>query len=827
MTDGVQIDIYGPISKISGSYPKAAVRLVTSYPVEGAQFSPSFRKKMWDGRKHLFRQTTSTFPTGLLSLVKEACELAGEVVTLVDHRTPSAPLGGSYDLIGVSMTGKYDYQLDAAVKAVEAKQGVLRMATNSGKCLGLHTPVRMHDGSVKQAQDILVGDKLMGPDSLPRWVKSTCRGTGPMYQVVQKRGSSYTCNDVHMLTLQDCRKENTNQIVDIPLNKYLLEDTYYKHCFKHFSAGVEYPAQAQEIDPYFIGLWLGDGTKALKTVAVTTEDSEIVTYLEKFAASWGCYVSEDGKKHNKASTYHLSTKKGQANPLLIAMRVLLPDLRIPGHYLLASREQRLALLAGLLDSDGHYDATKGVYEITLKQRDLIDDVYYLCRSLGYGVAPAKKKVVLLPGGSKNLPDGRYGTYWRLHIRGTSPTACPPVLLLRKRATYSPKKEATRTCFKVESLGVGEYAGFTLDGDGRFLLEDYTVTHNTEVACAIVKYLDLPTLFMVTTRELLYQARDRFMLRLGCTEAEIGIIGDGHWQPGTRVTIATVATLEARIETKECQEFLQSQEVLFVDECHHLGSDTVFEVCTLCPANYRFGLSGTPMDRTDGANLRLLGAVGEVIVDVPNKFLVERGISARAEIIFTKITAPVIPRKTPYASAYKQGVVDNPNLLVSIVDWVKVFHSQGLGTLVLCEEIAHGKSIDEALWTATGGQFVPHQFIYGEEDTDTRRNALKDFSEGRLPVLVASCILDEGVDVPTIDALILAGSRKSRIKTMQRLGRGLRGSKLIVVEFSNFCSDYLLRHSLTRYQDYKQEDCFSIHQSGPNEELVKRLWKDKP
>lgn len=479
MTDRVQIEIFGPTSRISGPFPKAAVRIATSYAVEGAQFAKSYRNGIWDGRKHLFKVTSNTFPTGLLNIVKETCELAGQEVDIVDHRVKSLPQGGSYDLTGVNMEGKYAYQLEAAKKAVEARNGILRIATNGGK--------------------------------------------------------------------------------------------------------------------------------------------------------------------------------------------------------------------------------------------------------------------------------------------------------------------------------------------------------TEVSCAVTKYLGLPTLFMVTTRELLYQARERFLKRLNVTEEEVGIIGDGHWEPGTWVTIATVDTLESRVGKTECQDFLKTIKVLFADECHHLGSETWFEICTLCPADYRYGLSGTPMDRTDGANLRLLGAIGDIIVDIPNKFLVENGISARSSIIFSKVTAPVLPKKTPYATAYKQGIVDNPNALSLLVDWVKVFASLNLGTLVLCEEIAHGKAIDEALWTATDGVFIPHQFIYGEESTDVRRNTLKDFAEGRLPVLIASTILDEGVDVPTIDALILAGSRKSRIKTMQRLGRGLRGKKLIAVEFANFCHDHLLRHSLQRYEDYKKEDCFTLYQSGPDTELIKKIW----
>lgn len=809
MTDVVQIDVFGPTSRISGPFPKTAVRIATSYPVEGAHFSKSYRTGVWDGRKHLFRVASNTFPTGLLKIVVEACELAGHKPVIVDHRQTPQPKGRTYDLVGVKMEGKYSYQLDAAKTAVEAKQGILRIATNGGKCLDPNTPIRMFDGSVKLAKDVAVGDQLMGPDNLPRDVLSTCVGRGPMYRIVPKRGNSWVCNDVHVLTLQHTE---TDETIDIPLNEYLKKSDYFKHCHKQFSVGVDYPAKELPLDPYFVGLWLGDGTKSLKTVAITTADPEIHSYLQEVSQAQGTYLYEDDHPNNASSTYHFSMKREDGpNHLLRKLRSLFnPEkIRIPKEYMTGSIEQRQQLLCGLIDSDGHAHEGR-YYEIVQVRRELAKDIYELSRSLGFGATITEKII-------------NDTSYWRVNILGVDVYSLPFIKLDRKKITLHRKKHPTRTAFTVQSLGDGDYAGFTLNGDGRFLLADYTVTHNTEVACAVAQYLRLPTLFMVTTRELLYQARDRFIRRLGATEEEVGIIGDGNWQPGSWVTVATVDTLESRLDRVECRDFLKSIEVLFADECHHLGSETWFEICTVCPANYRYGLSGTPMDRTDGANLRLLAAIGDIIVDIPNKFLVERGISARTSIVFSKVTSPVLPKKIPYSTAYKQGIVDNPNLLAMIVDWVKVFHSLNMGTLVLCEEISHGKAIDEALWTATDGQFIPHQFIYGEEDTDVRRNALKDFAEGRLPVLVASTILDEGVDVPTIDALILAGSRKSRIKTMQRLGRGLRGNKLVAVEFANFCNDHLLRHSLQRYDDYKKEDCFPVYQSGPDAELVKKIW----
>jgi superfamily II DNA or RNA helicase len=349
---------------------------------------------------------------------------------------------------------------------------------------------------------------------------------------------------------------------------------------------------------------------------------------------------------------------------------------------------------------------------------------------------------------------------------------------------------------------------------------------TECSCAVTQYLGLKTLFVVTTKELLYQGRKRFMLRLGLDESQVGIVGDGNWSPGSKVTVAILDTLESRLNTPECQKLLKETEVLFIDECHHTGSETWYTVATLCPAYYRFGLSGTPLDRTDGANLRLIAATGEVIVDIDNKFLVDRDISAKAHIIFDKITEPVLKKGLRYPTVYKQGVVENPQMLEKIIAWTKVFYEAGLGTLILCEEIQHGKLIDDSLWTDTGGVFIPHQFIWGEENSEVRQKALGDFANGNLPVLIASTILDEGIDVPTIDALILAGSRKSRIRTMQRLGRGLRGRCLVVVEFSNFGHKYLIEHSLKRLEDYRSENCFSIYSSGPDLELVKKIWGDK-
>lgn len=817
-----EIHIYGSTSKLTGDFPLDEVREATSWLVDGHKYAKAYKKGVWDGRKHLFNSKTGAFPTGLVKTVAGVLSAADVDYNTVDHRTDPASIQGdvhitgpddAFRLHGVSFTGKYDYQATACRDMVLAKQGIVRIATNGGKCLAPETLVLRYDGTQVAAQDVQLGDKLMGPDSEPRNVLATTKDRGPMYRIIPNKGEPWDCNDVHVLTLVHTV---TGKVVDIPLNEYLQQTNTFKHCHKLFQPDVvvfENPVYNLPVDPYFAGLWLGDGRKSLQGLQITTADHEIVAYLQHHMQHTVSNGSVSKYQYSdECPTYALVTPRGCKNPLLEKMRSTFTSVRIPHEYLTSTHKNRVSLLAGLVDSDGYHH--NGSYEITQKRKGLAEDICFLARSLGFR-ATMKAKVV------KQF-DPKGVTYWRVSIVGDLSQV--PVILDRKKAYPRKHKwNALRQGFKVEPLGTGDYAGFELDGNGRFLLGDFTVTHNTEIACGVTKYLDVKTLFIVTSKDLLHQARARFAERLGLPLEEIGIIGDNNWEPGEWVTISTLDTLESRMDTAACQRFLKSIELMFVDECHHVGSETWYTVSTLCDAFYRFGLSGTPLDRADGANLRLVAATGDLIVDISNKFLVDRGVSARANIVFDKISGPALKKGSRYNTVYKQGVVENEQLNDKVIEWTKLCVAQNLSVLVLIEEIGHGRQLDEALWTKTDGVFIPHQFIWGDETTEVRTEALQDFGERKLPVLIASTILDEGVDVPTIDVIILAGSRKSKIRTLQRLGRGLRGDKLIVIEFSNFCHHFLLDHSLKRFRDYKNEECFPMFHSSPDAALIKRLW----
>src|SRR5690606_24125240 len=106
---------------------------------------------------------------------------------------------------------------------------------SSGKCLGYGTKVRMYDGSLKEVQDVQIGDLLMGDDSTPRKVLSLARGREEMFRIKQSNGMDYVVNKSHILSL---RNINTQDVVDVPLRDYLNSEQDHLKGYKVF---VEFP----------------------------------------------------------------------------------------------------------------------------------------------------------------------------------------------------------------------------------------------------------------------------------------------------------------------------------------------------------------------------------------------------------------------------------------------------------------------------------------------------------------------------------------------------------------------------------------------------------
>jgi len=387
---------------------------------------------------------------------------------------------------------------------VEVQKSNILLMGPSG-CHRKGQKVLMYDGTMLAVENVKVGDKLMGPDSTPRTVLELHQGVEEMVEITPTKGNPWVVNKGHILTLVRTSKKigerkgrkavysATNDVKDVWLAEYLGWSKTQKSVHKLFRTPVDFETSQHTLplDPYFMGILLGDGCLRNR-VSVTNEDHEIVKEVYYQAAFYGLHVHVEAEGTSSA-TYHLSTNRGGGtpNPIRESLRSLhLFDCDsetkfIPYDYKTASRSDRLSVLAGLIDTDGSYSSRDSHYDYVSKSQALADDVAFVARSLGLAayVSPCLKK-------SQN---GTEGKYFRVSISGDLEQV--PVRVPHKKARKRRQiKNVLRVGFATRELPPEEFFGFVLDGDHRYLLDDFTVTHNTgktELARSIARMLKVP------------------------------------------------------------------------------------------------------------------------------------------------------------------------------------------------------------------------------------------------------------------------------------------------------------------------------------------------
>ncbi|MBF9221089.1 replicative DNA helicase [Hymenobacter sp. BT662] len=402
-----------------------------------------------------------------------------------------------------------------------------------GKCLGKGTKVLMFDGDLRNVEDVLPGDLLMGDDSTPRRVLSIARGRENMYWVRQNKGNDYRVNESHILSLKRSRNEGPHRhgdVLNITVKDYLAKGPKFRSNYKGYKVPVEFEAQELPVDPYFLGVWLGDG--ASDNCRITGQDLEIIDYLHEYAAALNMQVTI-GVVENRCNSYGITKDRQGGN---IAEYSLQDELRqlgvlgnkhIPRSYAINSTENRLRLLAGLIDSDGHLDPVSNGYEITQKNYRLARQIKFLGDSLGFRTSLTKKRATISSIGYES-------EVWRVRLYGDINRV--PVRVARKKAQpWASPVDWRQTGITVEFDKVDDYYGFEIDGNRLFLLQDMTVTHNTAFVVsamrnAAVDFKKAVAIFSLEMSSL------QLVNRLISAEAELdsekikkGSLADHEWQ----------------------------------------------------------------------------------------------------------------------------------------------------------------------------------------------------------------------------------------------------------------------------------------------------------
>lgn len=363
-------------------------------------------------------------------------------------------------------------------------------------CLGKDVKVLMFDGSTKLSQEICAGDVLMGPDSCPRNVLKIDSGISNLYEVSPKKGEKWICNDEHIFTVHDqyitrsmrlYNSEKTSDIVDKHIKeilKFQKNNGEIGH-LKLVRTGVEFKEKDLPIDPYLLGLWLAEGTKHKGNpyFSICKQDSGIIDYLLSYPLPKGieCKIKDDSE--NCVQVRFVGD--GSKNIFREEFKKCIDELGnvfIPQDYLINSMKNRLRLLAGLIDGDGYKKSDGCCFSISTKWESLGEGIVYLVRSLGlYSSYKWKRSTIK----SRNFE----AYYFRIGISGH--TEIIPNVLSRKRASKRKQiKDVLHTGFSLKPIGKGAWFGFTVDGDNRYLLGDFTITHNSGKTFTLCKLAEM-------------------------------------------------------------------------------------------------------------------------------------------------------------------------------------------------------------------------------------------------------------------------------------------------------------------------------------------------
>jgi len=311
-----------------------------------------------------------------------------------------------------------------------------------------------------------------------------------------------------------------------------------------------------------------------------------------------------------------------------------------------------------------------------------------------------------------------------------------------------------------------------------------------IGAALIYACPKPVLWICHTIALAEQTRQTLSENL---KMPVGLIGAGKEQPAD-VTVALIQSLWSK--KLQLRNYFPQVKTLIVDECHHSAARTYFKVIQSCyNAGYRFGLSATPYRNEEGETLWLIGAIGRLVEVIDHRELASLKFIAEPTVYFISLKPLTLTTGfDDWHDAYNTCIVYNPlrnSLTVSAAVMFKP-------TLILVWSVAHGQLLERM----AKDRGLRAMFVHGEHNAAIRMKAIKDLNEGRLDILIASDIFKEGVDIPTVPTLINAAGQKSKVATIQRIGRALRPkpphNKALIIDFIDG-NEPLKRHSLQRFK----------------------------
>lgn len=347
----------------------------------------------------------------------------------------------------------------------------------------------------------------------------------------------------------------------------------------------------------------------------------------------------------------------------------------------------------------------------------------------------------------------------------------------------------------------------------------------EIILAISKYLlhqPGKTTIVVPTVLLADQLTKRAIKRgLG---HQIGIVGEGKCQTDKPIVVGVVNSLSIGVKHNKSRiiALRDNTSTLLLDEVQHLRAKSWSGLAEDFGSERLLGFSGSPFHNDDilenSGDALVYGIAQRVIFRTPYSYLRQLGLIALPIVHFEMSPGRMSKSRAPYHRIYDQNITRNAKRNQQILNGIHQFTSRGFKTLVIVNRLEHAELLMKGLANYNaiavfgGSQSIQQnnwgRLEYGPVSYDW---FLQEFETGRWDVAIISSVGDEGMDIPSVGAVILAGGGKSRIQLIQRIGRGSRSKKrgwnvVYILDFWDGSHVYMRGHSKKRLKICVDIEC---------------------
>lgn len=368
---------------------------------------------------------------------------------------------------------------------------------------------------------------------------------------------------------------------------------------------------------------------------------------------------------------------------------------------------------------------------------------------------------------------------------------------------------------------------------RGIIEVCTGGGKTEMAAIISKFLLerglAKKIYIITgTTFLMNQAATRFEVR---GLKGVSRFGGGNEFTPSPIQVCVVDSLTSGLlRSEEIREDFADCDCIFFDEAHHAQAETWISVGEQCNARWRFGLTATIWSdpfKYSHEDFYLIGLTGGVIAQIPSSVLRKMGYLAEPLVTMIPIRGMRIVGNT-WDDQYVGAVVRHVRRNSVLVSLAKSLYEGGRKTLLFVGRVDHAlcllKNIREQgvkhVYFVKGGEEIYEWMPSGR--LEYRKSSVEELAAlvrnlDRV-VLIGTSVIDEGVDIPSFDSLVMGTALRKYRRTIQRAGRGMRPkpgeNRVYIFDTVDTHNENLNEQSSYRIQTYQLEE-FEFSESLEN------------